>query len=131
MATPHVPLQRLRDVYRAVCVLVAASVLIPAAVWALQCDLAYYRGLSGLDSALFVFVALTLFRHHRLRGDQVGVLLACGFLVGFVLKVTYELVAGQTIFVTGMGPGVVGVPLAHIVGATVGAALSVSQCWPR
>jgi len=50
--------------------------------------------------------------------EQIIVPAAC--LAAFVLKVSFELATGDTIFVKSLGSGTVGVPLAHVVGAAVG-----------
>jgi len=101
--------------------LLAGSVLIPAAVWFLLPGMAYYRGLSGLASVLYVFVVLellaTAWRHDRwVPASILGVV-----LIGFAAKTVFEFVTGTTVFVQSMGPGVIGVPLAHLVGGALGA----------
>lgn len=100
---------------RVVAVLAGAIVSIPAAVLALQPEIAIYRGLSGLDSALFVLVVadvVTATRDRRVRALAV----LAGLL--FVAKLGYELALQQTVFVR--GDAFVPVPLAHFVGAGVG-----------
>lgn len=93
-----------------------AALAIPLAVALVQPDLRAYRGLSGLDSALFVLLALRLVADRgRAKMERALPSLA---LVGFGLKVAYEAHAGQTLFAEA-GAAFVPVPLAHLVGALV------------
>jgi hypothetical protein len=66
-----------------------------------------YRGLSGIDSALF---ALLLWQERRSR-------LAILCAVAFAAKIAFEVFAGATVFVARMGTDVVPVPIAHVAGA--------------
>ncbi len=98
-----------------------AAVFIPAAVWVALPGLELYRGLSGLDSALFVYVALATVRRElaeRRRGPTLIVLL---LLAGFLVKVLFETLTGATVFAE--SAGYVPVPLAHLVGGLLGTAL--------
>jgi hypothetical protein len=63
----------------------------------------------------------------KTRGDRLGSALVLTCLSGFALKIGFELVTGRTVFVTAMGANIVGVPLAHLVGAAVGAASSQAR----
>ena len=102
-----------------ICVALAA-VVIPLAVWFCLPGMTVYRGLSGLDSALLGLLAVELAREgvRSRRGTQVALAAAC--LGGFLLKVFLELTTGTTLFVNDMGPGTIGVPLAHVTGAMIG-----------
>ena len=74
----------------------AGAIVIPLVVSMLHPELRAYRGLSGLDSVLLVWLAVRL-----LTGERVerGLRWAAGLvLVGFVLKVGYEELYGQTVF---------------------------------
>lgn len=79
-----------------------------------------YRGLSGVDSALFTYAAMTLvvdaFASRRPALAAVGGLL----LIGFVGKISYELATGATLFVDASAAGFTPLPLVHIVGAAAG-----------
>jgi rhomboid family GlyGly-CTERM serine protease len=103
----------------------AASVAISAAVWFLQPELNTYRGLSGVDTALFVMLSVGLL-HDALSGQDrsrwaiaVPVLL----LVALAGKLVGECVTGEAFFVNAENAGFVPVPLAHVVGAAVGLAV--------
>ena len=99
------------------CVAVSA-VLIPIAGAVVLPQMPYYRGLSGLDSALFVLLAVQLIRMNRSRDRVIATAAATG-LGAFALKTVYECVTGSIIFVQ---PEFVftPVPLAHIVGGAIG-----------
>ena len=83
-------------------------------------DLSAYRGLSGVDSALFVLVAV----HELIRGlrsaDHPTVACAIIGLVLFGGKTAFEIVTGGTLFVDVASLGVAPVPVAHAVGGAVG-----------
>lgn len=78
-----------------------------------------YRGLSGLDSALFGFVTADLLRAGWRERDH----LAMGFtslaLAGFLAKSAYEISTGLTLFVA-PSADFKSVPLAHLLGAVAG-----------
>jgi hypothetical protein len=80
-----------------------------------------YRGLSGLDSALFVLLAVSLMRH----GDSRRVFAGAWALVGFLAKLAWEGVTGGALFVH--DPGLAAVPVAHLAGAMVGFAVGVAR----
>ena len=96
-------------------------VLIPAVVHICLPDLATYRGLSGIDSAVFVLLAVTLLRRFRADGDRLWTWACVIMLAGFVGKVGFELVSGGTLFVDSAGSGMLPVPLVHVVGGILGA----------
>jgi rhomboid family GlyGly-CTERM serine protease len=92
------------------------SFAISAAVWFFQPQFTTYRGLSGLDSALFGLFATTLIQQ-RCRGPMIVGLVA---LVGFSVKCLFEVTTGTTAFASGSGYSPV--PLAHLVGLICGIA---------
>jgi len=97
-----------------------ASLFIPLGVYCFLPEITYYRGLSGLDSALFVFLAMHLFPSMRRQGDRAGLLAGTALLSALCAKIAYEAIACNAVFVGNMAPDVVVVPLAHIIGAMVG-----------
>ena len=121
---------------RTLATVATSSVLIPAAVWVALPEMSFYRGLSGLASALFVFLALSLARRERAHGNHLISALAVLALVGFLAKSVFELVTGATLFVD--TSEFVPVPLAHVIGAACGAiatgdthVLDVARCHVR
>ncbi len=105
----------------------AAAVLIPAATWLLVPEIRTYRGLSGLDTALFALLGVMMcaesFRQGRHGRTTVTVLL----LLGMVLKIGWEFYTDGGIFVRPPSDSFVPVPLVHLVGAVVGLAVAVGQ----
>jgi hypothetical protein len=104
--------------------LLAAAVLIPLEVRLFQAALDCYRGLSGLDCALFGLVIAALW--HQPSGGR-GWSAAHGLaLLGgciFLAKTGFELVTGGTLFVeAGAAAGFVPVVSAHLTGFLCGLA---------
>ena len=97
------------------------------AVWLFLPDLETYRGLSGIDSALFAFVGLSLLRQAITEGRWGGIVAAGTLLIAFVGKTTFEVIAGTTLFVDSAASATVSVPLAHVAGAAFGAALAIRR----
>ena len=107
------------DVRRVLATLASAAVTIPLGVWLLLPEMQHYRGLSGLDSALFTLVALQLLKRERAAGRAMGAWLVALMLLGFCLKLAFEIATGTTVFVN--TTEFVAVPLAHLVGGACGA----------
>ena len=106
--------RRWRDTWLALGV---AAVAIPLVLLVFVPALATYRGLSGLDSTLYVLAALLLADEGR-RAGRWRELLAPGAALGlFVAKVSYETATGSAWFAPPAAPGEVVVPLAHLIGA--------------
>lgn len=105
---------------------VGSAVLISAAVLWLLPQLSEYRGLSGIDSALFGLVAVTLLREQlRERSWLVAAAIAAA-LLGFGGKIAFELLTHTALFARDLGPGVMPVALAHIVGGAWGALVALT-----
>ncbi len=111
--------ERLSRVRFYACV-VGAAALIPVGLWITAPHIATYRGLSGIDSALFAFLAVTLLKD-EIHGRRWGWVAALSVaLLAFIAKVGYEVATGGTFFVDSSAAHMVPVPLAHCVGAAVG-----------
>ena len=108
-----------------VCV-VASALAVSVSVWVLLPGRGIYRGLSGIDSALFTLLIADLWEEHRQAGHGRSQLLAAVCLAAFLAKIAFELLTGRNVFVSGFDAGTVGVPLAHLVGAVCG--LTVGYC---
>jgi rhomboid family GlyGly-CTERM serine protease len=93
----------------------ASAVAITSVVMLAQPQFQTYRGLSGLDCALFGLLAGWLLRNDEKPAQVTGAVA----LVGVLAKSALELSTGETVFAT--GHGYAPVPLAHLVGAAVGA----------
>jgi rhomboid family GlyGly-CTERM serine protease len=99
-----------------------AAVAIPPIVLLARPEITSYAGLSGLDvGALVLAVGLSLRRGDLRR--QLPVLLLG---VGVVAKVVYELLAGHTMLFDSSAD-FVPLPLAHLIGALVGAAVVAAR----
>jgi len=99
---------------------IASALLIPAALYVFAPSLTVYRGLSGIDSALFGLLAVILLRESIRSREPGRIALVVLFVVLFLAKTCCEAAFGSTVFVSNGGQSVVPVPLAHAVGAAVG-----------
>ena len=99
---------------------IASALAISASVWLLLPEIQIYRGLSGIDSALFTLLICDTWREGRDRGQRGIQAAALACLGAFLAKVEFEMVTGRNVFVTEMDTAAVGVPLAHIAGAACG-----------
>jgi len=106
------------SVKRLLLALALSAVLIPLAVWTVLPTMIGYRGLSGIDSALFTFVAATLLKEEITAGRRGMVIAIALVLAGFAGKIAFELVTGAALFVD--SSSFVPVPLAHAVGGACG-----------
>ena len=105
------------------CVLMSA-LAISVSVWLMLPDMQIYRGLSGIDSALFALLTVVMWSDGRSqRPGRQAIAMAC--LIAFLLKVAFELMTGRNVFVNAAETGTVSVPLAHVVGALCGLVIGV------
>jgi rhomboid family GlyGly-CTERM serine protease len=100
--------------------LTAAALLVGAGLHLLPSGLDYYRGSSGLATALLVCMALVLLREKR-RG------LALLALLLLAAKLLWELWSGTPLAAGNLPHGVSVSPLAHLLGAIAGAGASVGH----
>lgn len=102
-------------------VLALSAVSVSAAVLLFCPELTHYRGLSGIDSALFAYLARALWRRPT-PGPLILVAQRLPLLL-FAGKLSIEALAGTTLFVSpteDFSP----VPIAHIAGGLTGWALA-------
>ncbi len=98
---------------------VASAVLISAALWWVQPQLASYRGLSGIDCALVTAMAAQSLRQAWNAGKR-GLAWALALaIVAYFAKVAFEFSTGGKVFVSDAAP-FEPVPLAHLVGGVWG-----------
>ena len=106
-----------------------SAAAISSFVWFARPDVATYRGLSGIDTALFVNLGTVLvveaIQHRQYGADFSGMLLA-----GLACKLLFESATGGTIFVDSHAAGFGVLIEAHLLGALVGT-LAVGLSWPR
>jgi len=105
---------------RTMACLIGAMIAISATVLAAHGELATYRGLSGLDTALFTLLAMLMWRDARRNGDRALGAVAKWALAGLLAKTAYELASGDTLFVDSAAAGFVPLASAHAAGAVVG-----------
>lgn len=110
---------------RFVATLVASAVLIPLGIALLHPEISRYRGLSGIDSALFGLLAADLGRQRHREGDRTGALVMGLFLVGLAGKIGLECLQGDNLFVS--DSSFVPLPWAHALGGLVGVALALGD----
>jgi rhomboid family GlyGly-CTERM serine protease len=108
------------DRRRMILTLAASAVLIPLAALGWSPGIAVYRGLSGLDSALFGLAVGMMLRQHMKQRWTLGIVLSCGLLVAFAMKTAMELAFGVAVFADSNGAGFVPVPAAHAAGLLMG-----------
>ncbi len=110
---------------RTVWAIALSAVVIPLAILIGQPELEVYRGLSGIDSALFALLAtLLLKRAVRDRRFVLAGLIQIA-IIGFFAKTAYEFLTGGAVFVDTLAVGFVAVPLAHAAGAVCGAVVGL------
>ena len=104
--------------------LAVSAIAISAGNYVFLPDMTFYRGLSGIDSALFAFaamhVAMRAIEERRML-TMIGVSVV---LVASIGKLVLEMVTGNAIFVSAADSFVI-VPLAHVLGMLVGVLMCV------
>jgi rhomboid family GlyGly-CTERM serine protease len=105
------------------CVLLSGF-LISLTLWFAAPNMETYRGLSGIDSALFALAAIRIGREALFEGQQQRITFALTAIIaaGFASKIGYEFLTGATLFVDSTAGGMTPVPLAHVIGALMGVA---------
>ena len=114
---------------RFVATIVGSALAVAVVVLAFAPDLGFYRGLSGIDSALFVVVIAILGQRAWAARSWLAdaILVAAGF--GFAAKTAAELVGGRGLFIH-PDPDFVVMPMAHFVGAAVGIGIALARASP-
>jgi rhomboid family GlyGly-CTERM serine protease len=108
-----------QDRRRFVACVAGSALVIPLVLWFVQPELLIYGGLSGLDSALFVLLAVTLIREKTRSREWIWTAAFSVALLAFIAKTAFEFTTHTPVFLTdttGMTP----VPLAHLAGAVIG-----------
>ena len=104
--------------------LLVASATIPVAVGIYHPEVVSYRGLSGLDTALFGMAVIYFGLARMKESDYWGMLVYVGLFLALVVKTVHELNFG-TFFVE--SNNFIPVPIAHIVGAVIGISIGSWQ----
>jgi len=115
----------MRNPWRMRSCLVAGIAAVSAVVYWGFPAIEVYRGLSGLDSALFTLLATDLFNEARREGDKLWLFLTGGLLAAFGAKTIYEAITGQAFFVDQQAAKFVTLVFDHVAGAVVGVVISL------
>ena len=110
----------------AVCV-IGSAVAISAVVLVGHPDVAVYRGLSGVDSALFALLAGSVALEAKRDRNPLLQWIAATMLLGFLAKTTYEIVTGATLFVDSDAAGFIPLASSHAAGAAVGLLVTATR----
>ena len=110
----------------AACILTSALV-IGISILFFEPHLSTCRGISGVDSALFALLAVMLLRAHWSDRNWRWVAAVGVLVVGFAAKTIVELTTGRAVFVDSAAAGFTPMPLAHALGAAVGALAAISD----
>lgn len=98
---------------------IGAALFISVGVWLMQPHFEIYRGLSGVDCALFGALLVERLRAARCERDQLALALVALAAIGFVAKCGVELLSDAPVFAASGAYSPV--PLAHFLGAIWGA----------
>jgi rhomboid family GlyGly-CTERM serine protease len=106
-------------------IILLSSLMISFSVEIFYPEMRCYRGLSGIDSALFCYAAWS-FIHDSLE-DKKSFSACAGFATLALLggKTAFEMLTGNTLFV--QSTDFIPLPLAHIVGAIAGSLVFLSK----
>ena len=100
-----------------------AAVAIPLVTMLWQPEIHCYRGLSGIDTALFSLLATALFMEGFRAKDRVQMLLFGGLMASLLAKLAFEFCTGGLLFVTQVN--FIPLPVAHLTGALVGSLVAL------
>lgn len=112
---------------RYVACLMGAVFAIGAAMWIFQPTMQFYRGLSGLDTALFALLGCQLLVRKWRSRQWRWVAGAAILLAALAAKLAFERLTGGLLFVDPHVAGFTPISLAHIAGAAVGIACGVNS----
>jgi rhomboid family GlyGly-CTERM serine protease len=109
--------ERRSRVAYAVCLTIAAVAISLGMLWTSPLS---YRGLSGLATTSFAFLAAGMLREQIATGNRWGIAILAGLIIGLALKIGYEFWSGQCVLVSAAG-SFTPAPLSHVLGALAGA----------
>lgn len=117
------PAQSLR---RWLVLIIGSALFISTGVWMLQPQFEIYRGLSGIDCALFGALLVERLGTARRERDLLALSIVALAAVGFIAKCSIELLGGAPVFAASGAYSPV--PLAHLLGAVWGALVARAGC---
>ena len=105
-------------------VILLSAPLIPLAILIACPQLGSYRGLSGIDTALFALLGTSRLQESIRKQDYIGFLVYGLLLVAMFLKILYETITGDVLFAdkSTFTP----VALAHLTGSLVGIGVALT-----
>ena len=95
-----------------------SALMIPLLIMVFQPNISSYRGLSGIDTAIFSLMATNVCFASLRRSDWSQAMLFGTLLMSLAGKVAYEFVTGDLLFVSDLN--FIPLPLAHLIGGIVG-----------
>lgn len=110
---------------RFLCLCCVSAIVISAGMLVGPYSVATYRGLSGIDSALFVYFAVSLAVDARSGRSWSGRVVPSCLLVAFVGKLAFETATNSPMFVDTTDSSFTVVPLAHVLGGVTGMAFAI------
>jgi len=118
----------IEDRRRLLLCLAMSAISIPLLVWVVNPGVPTYRGLSGIDSALFILLMTQILRENWQQSRPVWAGAAALGMLGLLAKTIYEVQTGGTLFVDHEAAGMIPLPVAHLAGGVAGFLAAV--CWP-
>lgn len=115
-----------RSLGKSVLCVISSAMTISVCLWIWQPDIVTYRGLSGIDSALFALLAVYIFRESLSCNDKLMCSLAAMAAGGLLAKVGYEAVTGEILFVDSASAGFLPLASAHALGGLVGGLVAMA-----
>jgi rhomboid family GlyGly-CTERM serine protease len=98
--------------------LLLSALLIPAGVMLHHPEMQTYRGLSGIDTALFGLIVADLLGRRLAERNWKSAIWFLMLLFGLLAKMLTETLAGTNIFVS--DTSFIPLPVAHLIGAVIG-----------
>lgn len=99
--------------------LILSSFIITFSVFIFMPHLNYYRGLSGIDSALFIFFIGILFFENLKEKNKKNIIFFNIIFILFIIKIIFEFKTNNAVFVN-FEKNTIPVPIAHLSGAVTG-----------
>ena len=104
-------------------IVLGSAIAISAVLWFCYPEIETYRGLSGIDTALFVVAIAELLKRALHKRDWLIAGLTSSAALGLFVKLAYEATTGHCLFVNDSNAGFVPLVAAHVVGSLAGAVL--------
>ena len=106
--------------------LILSAITISFGSLAINESIEIYRGLSGLDTSLFMLAVVTCGQLAYQKGQLHWVILMAVMVISLLLKCLYEQYTGLTLFADSTQSGYIPVVSAHLIGGFIGAIVGLS-----